>query len=71
LVGNPGISAADGIDRRHNLILEDEVILHDCDLDRCRQIHDNVLRFALHREPESYGLITATKGAIRRLGEKK
>ncbi len=45
--------------------LEDEVIIHACDLDSCREIQDNIFNFQLHREPESYGLITATKGAVR------
>lgn len=42
--------------------LEDEVIVHACDLDRCREIQDNVFNFDLHRVPESYGLITASQG---------
>ena len=45
--------------------LGDELIVHDCDLDRCREIQDNIFNFALHREPESYRLITETKGAQR------
>ena len=49
--------------------LEDEVIVHQCDLDRCRDIQDNIFNFALHREPENYDLITATKGAVRGTGE--
>ncbi len=49
--------------------LEDEVIIHPCDLDRCREIQDNIFNFALHREPENYSLITATKGAVRGTGE--
>ena len=42
--------------------LEDEVIVHDCDLDRCAEIQKNIFNFALHREPESYSIITETKG---------
>jgi len=42
--------------------LDDEVITHECDLDRCREIQDNIFNLALHREPESYRLITETKG---------
>ena len=44
--------------------LEDEVIVYECDLDRCREIQDNIFNFALHREPDSYRLITETKGVI-------
>lgn len=51
--------------------LEDEVITHACDLDRCREIQENIFNFALHREPESYRLITETKGAIHHRGDAK
>lgn len=44
--------------------LGDEVIVHECDLDRCREIQDNIFNFALHREPDSYRLITETKGVV-------
>jgi predicted amidohydrolase len=39
--------------------LQDEVITHDCDLDRCREIQDNIFNFAKHRQPKEYGLLTA------------
>lgn len=42
----------------------DELITAGCDLDRCRELKDNVFNFALHREPDAYQLITATKGAV-------
>ena len=45
--------------------LADEVVVYACDLDRCREIQDNIFNFALHREPETYRLITETKGAVR------
>ncbi len=44
--------------------VEDELVTAACDLDRCREIKDNVFNFALHREPETYRLIVETKGAI-------
>ena len=37
--------------------LEDEVIVADCDLDRCGEIQDNIFNLALHRQPRHYGLI--------------
>jgi predicted amidohydrolase len=40
--------------------LEDELITHQCDLDTCRSIQDNIFNFSIHREPENYGLITQT-----------
>jgi hypothetical protein len=45
--------------------LEDELIVYECDLDRCKEIQDNVFNFALHRQPESYKLITQTKGMVK------
>ncbi|MGI9489544.1 MAG: N-carbamoyl-D-amino-acid hydrolase [Geminicoccaceae bacterium] len=37
--------------------LEDEVIVAGCDLDRCKEIRENIFNFALHRRPEHYGVI--------------
>ena len=37
--------------------LADEVITWNCDLDLCQTIQNNIFNFALHREPENYGLI--------------
>jgi len=42
--------------------LGDELIVYQCDLERCQEIKTNVFDFARHRHPESYQLITATKG---------
>ncbi|MFW6346601.1 MAG: N-carbamoyl-D-amino-acid hydrolase [Halomonas sp.] len=38
--------------------VEDELITHECDLDRTREIREHIFNFALHRRPETYGLIT-------------
>ena len=48
--------------------LGDEVVLADCDLDRCREIQDNIFNFSLHREPQHYGLIVERKGVGEPLG---
>ncbi len=40
----------------------DEVITAQIDLDRCAEIRANIFDFAQHREPQTYGLITAPKG---------
>lgn len=37
--------------------LGDEVIVAECDLERCREIQDNIFNFALHRQPDQYGLL--------------
>ncbi len=42
----------------------DELATASCDLDRCKEIKDNVFNFALHREPQYYRLIAETKGAV-------
>lgn len=39
--------------------LEDELITYECDLDRTLEIREHIFNFALHRRPETYGLITA------------
>src|SRR5690606_10191815 len=44
--------------------VEDELVTAVCDLDRCRELKDNVFNFGLHREPETYRLIVDTKGPV-------
>ena len=70
LIGGSCIIAPTGEIVAHCETLEDEVIVHACDLDRCREIQDNIFNFALHREPQTYGLITETKGKVAGLGGK-
>ena len=41
--------------------LEDELLTYECDLDRTREIREHIFNFALHRRPETYGLITEPK----------
>jgi len=41
----------------------DELLLHEVDLDRTREIKEHIFNFALHRRPEAYGPITARRGA--------
>ncbi len=65
LIGGTCIIAPTGEIVAQCRTLDDEIIVQDCDLDRCREIQDNIFDFARHREPGSYGLITATKGARR------
>lgn len=40
--------------------LGDELVVHDCDLDRCTEIRANIFNFKLHRRPEVYTALTAT-----------
>jgi predicted amidohydrolase len=38
--------------------LGDELAIAGVDLDRCREILDNIFNFAMHRQPDQYGLLT-------------
>ena len=42
--------------------LGDELVIADCDLERCKEIHHNIFHFDLHRRPEHYTAITAQRG---------
>lgn len=61
LIGGTCIIAPTGEIVAECKTLEDEVIVAECDLDRCREIQENIFNFNLHREPEMYTLITAPK----------
>ena len=63
LIGGTCIIAPTGEIVAQCTSLDDEVITYQCDLDRCREIQDNIFNLALHREPDSYRLITETKSA--------
>ncbi len=61
LIGGTCIIAPTGEIVAQCQTLCDEVITHACDLDHCGEIQDHIFDLALHREPESYGLITKPK----------
>lgn len=63
LIGGTCIIAPTGEIVAQCQTLGDEVIVFECDLDRCKEIQENIFKFALHRQPENYQLITQTKGA--------
>ena len=42
--------------------LGDELVIAECDLERCKEIHENIFHFELHRRPEHYGPITGQTG---------
>ncbi|MGI9417185.1 MAG: N-carbamoyl-D-amino-acid hydrolase [Geminicoccaceae bacterium] len=58
LIGQSCIIAPTGEIMAMATSLEDEVITARCDLERCKEIRDNIFNFALHRRPEHYGAIT-------------
>ncbi|MCX5569957.1 N-carbamoyl-D-amino-acid hydrolase [Kaistia nematophila] len=39
--------------------LGDELVVHDCDLDRCDEIRRNIFNFKLHRRPDMYPMLSA------------
>lgn len=62
LIGGTCIIAPTGEIVAECKTLGDELIVYQCDLDRCTEIKDGIFDFAQHREPENYKLITETKG---------
>ncbi|MEZ5934394.1 MAG: N-carbamoyl-D-amino-acid hydrolase [Alphaproteobacteria bacterium] len=58
LIGQSCIIAPTGEIMAMATTLDDEVIVAKCDLDRCKEIRENIFNFALHRRPECYGAIT-------------
>ena len=42
----------------------DELVVADCDLDRCTLGRTTIFAFDRHRRPEAYGRITAQVGAV-------
>ena len=44
--------------------LGDELAVARCDLDLCRSYQSTIFNFALHRQPQHYGLIVERKGAV-------
>ena len=61
LIGGTCIIAPTGEIAAECKTLEDELILAECDLDRCKEIQENIFNFDFHRQPEEYSLITAPK----------
>ncbi|PVB60455.1 N-carbamoyl-D-amino-acid hydrolase [Labrenzia sp. 011] len=60
LIGGSCIIAPTGEIAAQCVTLGDEVIVAECDLDRCREIQDNIFNFAEHRQPDQYGLLVET-----------
>ena len=61
LIGGTCIIAPTGEIAAECKTLGDELILAECDLDRCKEIQENIFNFNLHRQPEEYSLISAPK----------
>jgi predicted amidohydrolase len=64
LIGGTCIIAPTGEIAAQATTLEDELLIADCDLDRCQEIRKNIFNFSLHREPENYRLIAEPRGTV-------
>ncbi len=58
LIGQSSIVAPTGEVVAQTSTLLDELVTHDCDLDRCAEIRANIFDFAKHRRPEMYPLLS-------------
>jgi len=63
LMGGSVIIDPDGVIVAEAETLDDELIVAECDLDRCQFNKRTVFDFAAHRRPEHYGLIVERTGA--------
>jgi predicted amidohydrolase len=63
LIGGSCIVAPTGEIVAKCATLGDEICTAACDLERCAEIKRNIFDFALHREPDTYGLIIETRGS--------
>ena len=61
LIGGTCIIAPTGEIVAECKTLDEELIHAECNLDRCKEIQENIVNFNLHREPENYKLIAAPK----------
>ena len=62
LIGGSCIVDPNGVIVAEAATLGDELLVHDCDLDLCRQGKDKMFDFAAHRRPGWYGPITNQVG---------
>ncbi|MBI3827264.1 MAG: N-carbamoyl-D-amino-acid hydrolase [Candidatus Rokubacteria bacterium] len=64
MIGQSQIIAPSGETVAMCSTLGDELAVARCDLDRCRSYTSTVFNFAIHRQPQHYGLIVERKGAV-------
>jgi predicted amidohydrolase len=57
LIGGSCIIAPTGEIAARCTTLGDELAIATCNLDRCREIQDNIFNFEVHRQPHQYGLL--------------
>lgn len=61
LIGQSCIIAPTGEITAMCTTTDDELLVTDCDLERCQEIRKNIFNFALHRQPQHYTLISQAK----------
>jgi len=64
LIGGSMIVDPDGIVVAESKTEDDELVVHECDLDRCSFGKTTIFDFARHRRIEHYTLITERTGAV-------
>jgi predicted amidohydrolase len=62
LIGSSVIVDPTGVIVAQAKTKEDELIVHDCDLDRCQHGKEHMFAFERHRRPEHYGIICSQAG---------
>ena len=62
LIGGSCIIAPTGEIVAQCSTLGDELVVAECDFNRCQEIQNNIFNFALHRQPQHYSLITERTG---------
>lgn len=63
MIGGSAIIAPTGEIAAQCITEEDELIVHDCDLDACKPAKEDMFNFAAHRRIEHYGLIAERTAA--------
>ncbi|MGK0171645.1 MAG: putative amidohydrolase [Gammaproteobacteria bacterium] len=58
LIGGSCIIAPSGEIVAQAHTLDDELVTADVDLERCRELKQTIFNFALHRQPQEYGLLS-------------
>lgn len=64
MIGGSAIVDPDGRIVAQARTEDDELVIHDCDLDACNFGKATIFNFAAHRRPEYYKLITERAGAV-------
>ncbi|KAJ5093174.1 N-carbamoyl-D-amino acid hydrolase [Penicillium angulare] len=64
LIGGSSIVDSDGHIIAEAKTVDDEVVFAEIDLEECRKGKKDIFNFAVNRQPQTYGIITAQKGYV-------